>query len=245
MKSLIALAAAFAATSFLPAARAAGLDDVKSAADKLAAADNYSWTQTVDSAQFRPGPSHGKTEKGGFTYVDFSVRDDTIEAVIKDGKGAIKTDDGWVTLDAAAKSDGGGGGGFNPSTFIARRLQNYKLPAGEAADMAGMAKEITKGDDVYSGDLTEDGAKKLLTFGRGRRGGGGNGGQPPPVSNAKGTVKFWVKDGVLTNNQYKVQGTMKNRDGDDMDVDRTTTVDIHDVGTTKVSVPDEAKSKIS
>jgi len=240
MKSLIALAAVFAATSSLVAADATGLDDVKNAAQKLAAADNYSWTTTIDSTQFRPGPSHGKTEKGGFTYVDFSMRDDTVEAVIKDGKGAIKTEDGWVSLDAAAKNDGGGG--FNPAMFIARRLQNYKMPAGEAVDMAGLAKELTKSEDVYSGDLTEDGAKKLLRFGR--RGGAGGGGEGPAISNAKGSVKFWVKDGILTKYQYKVQATIT-RNGEDTDVDRTTTVEIRDVGTTKVTVPDEAKSKLS
>jgi hypothetical protein len=43
----------------------------------------------------------------------------------------------------------------------------------------------------------------------------------------------------------KVSGTTKNRDGDDMDIDRTTTVEIKDIGTTKITVPDEAKSKIS
>jgi hypothetical protein len=237
MKLLNMLVTMLAASTPLLAADSPGKDEVKSAAQKLAAADNYSWTTTIDAARFHPGPSHGKTEKGGFTYVDFSMQDNTIEAVVKGGKGAIKTEDGWQSLQDAAKA--GEDGGFNPRMFLARRMQNYKAPAAEAEDIMGKAKDLTKSDDVYSGDLTEEGAKSLMAFG-GRRGGG----QAPAISKAKGSVKFWIKDGVLTKYQLKLQGTV-NRNGEDMDIDRTTTVEIKDVGTTKVSVPDEAKSKMS
>jgi hypothetical protein len=71
------------------------------------------------------------------------------------------------------------------------------------------------------------------------------GGQAPPITNAKGSVKFWIKDGVITKYQTKVSGTTKNRDGDDMDIDRTTTVEIKDIGATKITVPDEVKTKMS
>ena len=71
-----------------------------------------------------------------------------------------------------------------------------------------------------------------MSFG-GRR----NGGQPPAVKNPKGSVKFWIKNGVLTKYQYNVQGTI-NRNDEDVDIDRTTTVEIKDVGTTKITVPD-------
>jgi hypothetical protein len=211
-----------------------GQDDVKSAAQKLAGAGSYSWTTTMESPQFTPGPSHGRTEKGGYTYVDFSMQDNTIESIVKDGKGAIKTEDGWQTLDEAAKDDEGGG--FNPRVFLARRMQNYKTPAVEAQDIVGKVKSLAKTDDGYSGDLTEDGAKSLMRFGR------GNGG--PTFSNTKGTVKFWVKDGVLTKYQYHLEGTMT-FNGDDNDVDRTVTVEIKDIGSTKVTIPDEAKAKLS
>jgi hypothetical protein len=238
MKSLMMLATTLAASTTLLAADATGTNDVKSAVQKLAAADNYSWTTTTESSRFSPGPSHGKTEKGGYTYVDFSFQDNTIETVIKGGKGAIKTEDGWQSLEDAAKDNGEGG--FNPRMFMARRMQNYKVPAVEAEDIAGKAKDLAKADDAYAGDLTEAGAKSLLAIG-GRRGGG----QAPEISNAKGSAKFWIKDGLLTKYQFKLEGTMKNRDGEDMEMDRTTTVEIKDVGTTKITVPDEAKSKMS
>ena len=217
---------------------AADKDDVKSAAQKLGDSDNYSWTTTMESPQFSPGPSHGKTQKDGLVWQDFTMQDNTVEAVAKDGKGAIKTEDGWKSLDDAAKDDGGGG--FNFNRFLAMRMRNFKSPAAQAAEIAGNTKDLTKAGDAYAGDLTEEGAKTLMTFG-GRRGGQGQG---PEISNAKGSVKFWIKDGVITKYQTKVTGTM-NRNGDDMDIDRTTTVEIKDVGATKITVPDEARKKMT
>jgi hypothetical protein len=235
MKHLLSLALTLALAGSLVAADTAPKDTLKGATDKLAAADNYSWTTTVESSQFQPGPSHGKTEKGGFTYVDFSFQDNKIESFVKNGKGAIKGDEGWKTLEEAIKDEGDGG--FNVMRFMAMRMQEYKPPAAEADDVAGKTKELTQTDDTIAGDLTEEGAKSLLSFRRAN-------GQGPTVSNAKGSVKFWIKDGVLTKYQFKLQGTM-NFGGDDRDVDRTTTVEVKDVGATKVVIPDDAKAKAS
>jgi hypothetical protein len=235
MKSLLVCSTTLLAAASLVAA---DKDDVTSAAQKLAGADNYSWTTTMESSQFNPGPSHGKTLKDGLVWQDFTMQDNTVEAFAKSGKGAIKTDDGWQTLDDAAKDDGGGGGNF--TRFLAMRMRDFKAPAAQAEEIAGKTKDLAKTGDTYAGDLTEEGAKSLMTFGR--RGGQG---QRPDISNAKGSVKFWIKDGVLTKYQTKVSGTMKDRNGDDRDIDRTTTVEIKDVGSTKITVPNEAKSKMS
>jgi len=216
-------------------------DDVTSAAQKLGDADNYSWTSTVEGGQNNAAPSHGKIQKDGLTWIDMTRGDNTTEGYAKAGKGAVKTDDGWeaVDLTAAPARGGGGGGGANPARFMGMRLRNLKAPAAEVADLVGKAKDITKADDAYSGDLTEEGAKSLLTMG-GRRGGG----QAPTVSDAKGSVKFWIKDGMITKYQVKVSGTVT-RNGNDRDVDRTTTVEIKDVGATKITLPEEAKGKLS
>src|ERR1700678_1554636 len=95
MKSLIACATLLAAASLL----AADKDDVKSAAQKLADADNYSWTITVEGGQNNTAPSHGKIQKDGLTWTDMTMRDNTIEAFFKGGKAAVKTEDGWTNLD--------------------------------------------------------------------------------------------------------------------------------------------------
>jgi hypothetical protein len=178
----------------------------------------------------------GKTEKGGYTTLSFNFGDNKTEAVTKGTNGAVKTDDGWKTVAEALKDNGEGG--FNPTMFIARMVQNYRVPAVEAASLADDAKELKKDTNSISGDLTEAGAKELLSFRR-----RGNGGDGPAVSNAKGSVKFWLKDGKLAKYQWHLQGTVS-FNGNDRDVDRTTTVEIKDVNSTKIEVPDEAKKKL-
>jgi len=214
-------------------------DKVANAAKKLADSDNYSWTTTVErpNSNFRIGPTQGKTQKDGLIYVVFSGRDDnTIPALVKNGKGAIKTEDGWTSLEDAAKDDGGGG--FNFGRFMAMRMQNMKPPTQEAIDIADKTKSLSEADGVISGDLTEDGVKSLASFGRRR------GGNPPEINNPKGSVKFWIKDGALTKFQYTVSGT-REFNGEDRPIDATTTTEIKDVGSTKINIPDEAKSKMS
>ncbi len=222
-------------TGSLVAAYAAPKDDVISAAKKLADKDNYAWKQTTENAGgggFGAGASEGKYQKDGSLWLSMAMRDNAIEAVKQGEKGAIKTQDGWQSLSEATSGDPG------PAMFIARRVQNFKAPAAQAEDLAGKVKDLKKDGDVYSGDLTEDGAKSQLTFG-GR--GGGNG---PEISGAKGSVKFWVKDGLLAKYEVKVKGTVS-FNGNDRDIDRTTTVEIKDIGTTKVQVPEDAKKKMA
>ncbi len=188
------------------------------------------------NSPFQPGPTDGKTEKDGYTTLSMSFGDNTSEAVLKGTNGAVKLDDGWQSLADALKNNGGGG--FNPGMMITRAAQNLKTPAVEAADLAGMVKELKKDADTISGDLTDVGASKILSF-RGRR--GGNGG--PAVSNAKGSVKFWLADGKLVKYQYHVQGTVS-FNGNDRSIDRTTTVEIKGVNATKVDVSDDAKKAL-
>jgi hypothetical protein len=216
---------------------AADSDDVKSAARKLADKANYSWKTTVTvpeggGGRFRPGPTEGKTEKDGFTSVSMSFGDNTMQAVLKGDKAAVTTPEGgWQSLAELSGEDG-------PGRFIGPMVRNIKTPAAQAEDLAAQAKNLKKDGAAYSADLTEDGAKALLTFGP-RRGGG----EGPTVSNAKGSVKFWVQDGLLSKYEFKVQGTVS-FNGNDRDVDRTTTIEIKDLGTTKVDVPEEAKKKL-
>ena len=216
------------------AANAAPKDDLTAAAKKLADKDNYSWKQTSESAggSGRGGGTYdGKTEKDGYLLLSLTLRDNTIEVVKKGDKGAVKTQDGWQSLSELAGGDQGA------APFIARRLQTFKAPAAQAEELAGKVKELKQDGDVYSGELTDEGAKAQLMFG------GRGGANAPEVSGAKGSVKFWVQDGVLSKYEIKVQGKVS-FNGNDRDVDRTTTIQIKDIGTTKIQVPDEAKKKM-
>lgn len=225
----------------LLAADASPKDAVVNAAKKLADQKNYSWRTTVETgteSRFRPGPTEGKTEKDGFTRLTMTFRDNTTDAILKGDKIAIETEDGWQT--AEELSEGGGGGGQpNPGRFLARMLQSFKAPAGQAQDIVATVKDLKESDGAWKGDLTEDGAKQLLSFG-GRRGGGAG----PEISSPKGWAKFWIKDGVLTKYEFNVQGEMS-FNNNDIKMDRTTKTEIKAVGTTKIEVPEGAKKKLS
>ena len=125
------------------------------------------------------------------------------------------------------------GGGFNPARFVARMAQNFKAPAAQAASLASGAAALQAGTNGITGDLTADAAKELLSF----RGGNAT------VTQPKGSVTFWLADGKLVKFQTHVTGTVT-FNNNDRDVDRTTTTEIKEVGSTKVEVPDEAKKKL-
>jgi len=202
-------------------------EDIIAAAKKLGDKPNYSWKTTVvvpESAQFKPGPTEGQTEKDGFTHLTMSFGDNTTKAVLKGDKAAVTNPEGgWQSLADLDNAEG-------PGRFLGRIIRNFKAPSAQAAELATAAKELKKDGDVYSGDLTEDGAKAQFRFGT--------------VSNPKGSVKFWLKDGALAKFEFKVTGKV-DFNGNEFDVDRTTTVEVKEVGTTKVNVPEEAKKKLS
>lgn len=210
-------------------------DQVSNSAKQLGEKASYSWTTTVavpDGSRGRTGPTEGKTEKSGYTHLKMTFGENTSQAVLKGDKVALSSPEGgWRSLSELENSEG-------PGRFMAGMFRNYQTPAVQAAQIAADTKDLKKDGDAYSGELTEAGAKKLLSW-RGRGGGDG-----PEISDAKGSVKFWVKDNVLTKYEYKVTGKMT-FNNNEREVDRTTTVEIKDVGTTKVDVPEEAKKKLT
>lgn len=210
-------------------------DEIASAARKLADQKNYGWKSTVEFNSFTGG-TDGKLIKDGPVALSITFGDNTTEAFLKGDKGAVKTsDEDWQSLEELAKAAGTEPG---PRQFLVRRLKNFKAPAEEVVEVIGKTKEIKKDGDVYSADLTEAGAKDLLSFG-GRRGG-----NAPEAKDAKGSVKFWIKDGMLSKYQTNVEGTM-NFNGSDNDIKRTNTVEIKDLGATKIEIPEAAQKKMS
>lgn len=206
--------------------------DVIAAAKKLGSKPNYSWVSTpkVESGgNAGAGAAEGKTEKDGYTVVSLTVGNTDVEMAFKGDKSAIKRDEDWKSADELEGS----------SAWIARRLKAFKTPAAEAEDLAGKTTNLKKGETgIYSGDLAEEAVKEI--FGRVRR----REGDAP--EGAKGSAKFWIKDGMLSKYQYNVQAKITvGADKREVEVDRTTTVEIKDVGTTTVKVSEEAKKKLS
>ncbi|HEX5242875.1 MAG TPA: hypothetical protein VFW23_06380 [Tepidisphaeraceae bacterium] len=236
---------------------AAPKDDVTAAAQKLSEANNYSWKQTspppaapangdnANGGRRRGrggfgfgGPVEGKVADG-YVMTSFGTGDTARESISKGDKTVIKTQDGWQTpeeIRAAADANGNGNGGRRGRGGF---MGGARAPGGQAATLAKYVGDLKEADGAYQGDLSEEGAKGFL-MGGGRRGGNGNG---PEISDAKGTAKFWVKDGNLTKFEYHVTGTIS-FNGNDRPIDRTVTVEISDVGSTKIAVPDDAKKKL-
>jgi hypothetical protein len=213
-------------------AQAATKDDLAKAIKQLADADGYSWKSTSESPQFNLGPTIGKIDKDGCALVSRTWGENTIQSVHHGDKAATETQDGWRSLTEleADQAD-------NRGRFRARMLRGFEPPAVEAEALLKAAGDLALSDGAYTASISEAKVKELISF-RGRGGGDG-----PEISGAKGSAKFWVENGMLKKYQYSVKGSM-NWNNQDREIDRTTTVEISDVGSTKVDLPEAAKAKL-
>jgi hypothetical protein len=235
MKSNLLAGLSLLITASVFAAESTPKDAVLAAAKKLGENTNYTWKAVVvvpDDAPFKPGPTDGKAERDGFTSFSMTFFENKFQVIAKgDVRAFIDQEGNWKSLAEADKEEG-------PGRFAGMIARNLKAPAKEAAELAGYAKELKLDGGVYASDLTEAGAKALQTW----RTSGGDGG--PSVSDAKGSAKFWLKDGALIKYEFKLKGLIKFGDNE-FPNDRTTTVEIKDVGTTKMDVPEGAKKKLT
>ena len=219
----------------LSAAESNPQDKVATAAKQLEAKPNYSWTTSMKEADGSPsriGSIEGKADKTGLTYLSFEVGGVPVEVFIKGQKGAAKSLEGWQTFDEVAQTS-------EVAAAVVGYLRKYKTPTAQSAALSGKMKDPKEADGVISGDLSEEAIKELLQLGGRRR----EGQEPPKIENPKGSVKFWIKDGALTKYEFNTQAKIT-RGEREIEVNRTTTVEIKEVGTTKLEVPDEAKQKM-
>ena len=259
MKSNHYLTAAMLLAFPLVSAQAGPKDDVAKAIKELEG--NYSWTLTMkrperpDSAggnnsnRWGSGTSEGKTSDG-IVYLKSTRGDRTMESLVKGDKAATKGDDGWTMVEETASTSGADGSGTDERRrrWRGRSLQNYKSPATQAEELVGKIAELKQDGDAYTGELTEEAAKEMVSFGGGRNRGGGDAAgadrpERPQPTGAKATVKFWIKDGVLSKYETIVAGKIKFNERE-MDLARTTTVEFKDVGKTKIEIPDSLKEKL-
>jgi hypothetical protein len=232
MKSALPLLLLTAATAF--AADVAPTNQVSTAIAKLASATNYSWTATLKIAdsQFNIGPVKGQAEKGGYAKMSQEFNDNTTQVVLKGDKAAYKTEDGWQLIGAA---------GGDMGSFFASGMARNGAAAQEASITLKDVKDLKAADDgSLAGDFTSEGATDMMTFGP--RHPAGDTGFPPP-KNAKGSVKFWIKDGTLTKFETHLHGIMTFGDNEN-EMDETRTVEIQNVGTTKIEIPADAKKPL-
>src|SRR5262245_40613628 len=166
---------------------------VAAAANKLGEQPNYSWkstTQIPEGAQFRPGPMEGRTEKGGFTYVTTTLRDNPLEMALKGGKTAVLSEGEWKLATEFDSTQGTG-------RLVARIVQRFRAPAGQAVELADAARSLKQDGDALVGEFTDEGAKAQLQARTGS------------AKEAAGSVRFWLKDGILTKYEFKLKGKIE------------------------------------
>ena len=265
--SALRLFTVFCVSSVFPAfSSAAPVDDLAAAAQKLVDAPNYSWTSTTEIAnsQFPAMPSEGVAEKGGFSVVTRTFNDNKSQTVRKGTEVVMQNRDGdWVTMEemraqfgggqrsggapggaapggapAGGGQRGGGRGGFGGGMF-----GGVANPAEGVAALAAKLKDLKLVDGALVGTATGTDAAALLAPAGGRGGQGGQGNFGPKYSSV--TVKFWLKDGAVAKYSTHTVGTMTLPNGDDRELDTTTTIEFKNVGTTKVEVPEAAKKKFA
>jgi hypothetical protein len=113
--------------------------------------------------------------------------------------------------------------------------------------LAGVKGDYMIVNGAFAADLSPETLTSLISMGRGGRRGGGGGDAtkgPPAPKDAKGSVKFWLTDGVLTKVELHLTATIEGRNGD-IDIDRTTVTEFKNIGTTKVEAPADALKKLN
>jgi hypothetical protein len=216
-------------------------DKLSDAVKKLADAANYTWTSSteISGAPMRLSPTTGKTEKGGFTHLATEAFDNSIEVVRKGTNGVIKiADEPWKSPSELPEPNFGGGmpDPASMGAMFGRRLMAARTPSDDIEAALKRMKPLKIESDGISGEFTEQGIQEYLKESRrGRR--------FSEPKNAKGTVRVWIKDGVLVKSVLDTEATMEGPQGE-MTMQTITTTEVKDVGTTKVVVPEDAKKKL-
>jgi hypothetical protein len=153
--------------------------------------------------------------------------DVTLEIGIKGTKMVVNYNGDWLSTAEL---------GENNRTV--QRLRMLKKADEEAADLLAQATELKKeSDGSYASSMAAEAAKNMFAL-LGKR--------AAESPDAKGSMKFWIKDGMLSKYEYVVRGKITvGEDKKEVEVIRTTTVEIKDVGAVKVSLPEDAKKKLS
>jgi hypothetical protein len=238
------------------AADTAPADAVRAAVQRLREAPSYAWVTSAScggKSGFAQGPVEGRAEKDGPTRWKIAFGDHHAEAIVKAGVVVVKTDGGWMRPDDPR---GPGAGpppevGSSPPAegrrgphkkhrrhkegFLAHRVRSMQNPAEMASELAGKVETWQSSGNGFRGELSADAVKELLAVG----GPGRDGKSPPALVNSTGSVVFELKDGTLSGLELHLAGTVT-FNGNEVMIDRTTSVTIRQVGSAGVDVPEEA-----
>lgn len=209
--------------------------DLKAAVAKLASAKNFTWSSSSAWGDREARTTTAKRGSGGHTLLAFPGRDNTtIDVLLRNGKAAVKTDDGWKLADPDAEGDEN-----RRLRWMGRMASRYENPMMRINEIVAGLGALKAQDGTYSAALTEEAAKGMMSFRRGGRGQGGEQPEPPAVQGAAGSVTLTVKDGVLTGYQLTLSGKMTFND-QERDIGRKYNVQFTNVGSTNFDISEEA-----
>lgn len=201
------------------------------AIERLAQQKSYRWTTesaVPKEVRFRPGPVTGVTVRGGVTHVTRSFGPRSMQVVIEDNKAAVTSRDGrWETVSLSDQGYGSGG-------FAASMARDTQTPVAEANELVSTLTSLDEEGDVLIGILPADAAAAHLTMRRGN----------DSVRDATGTVRFSINDGLLTSYVLRVEGRLVD-DGQTRKTWQQITVEVKDVGTAKLELPDGAAAALN
>lgn len=226
--------ASFVVVAVLLAALAAGAEpkaEIAAAIKKLERQSGYSWTYTpkvVGSASAGRGQValKGRADQEGYAVVSAEMGDISVEIGIKGERMIVNYTGEWLSTAEIGENN-----------RAVQRLRLIKRPTDEAAMLAGKATGLKQeADGAFAGELDGAWAKEMFAL-LGRR--------AAAAPSAQAAVKFWLKEGSLAKYEFVVKGKITTgEDKAEVEVSRTATVEIRDVGATTVSLPDEAKKKL-
>ena len=194
----------------------------------------YAWTTTVSpqNSRARLISIDGKAEKNGPVSLTLRFGDRTVQGYLYGNKAFVTSPDTkWKAVPEMEK-------GETPGQFMDRMVRGVTPPAKEIVRLTKVAGELRKEGDVFVGELPEGGARGLVES---RRRGPRN--EEPELKNASGSVKFWTKEGAINKYEFTVRGKTMVA-GKETDFDQTTVVEIKEVGTARVEVPEHVKQKL-
>jgi hypothetical protein len=209
--------------------------DLAAAAKKAAEMTSYAFkvdTKTDAGKGAKPVALEGRFEKDK----PACFKAGALEAFRKGGVVVVKEGEAWKRVEKPAKGE------RKKVDPAAQALGTVKLPHEELAEFEKLLDRTEKAADgeqtVYSGPLTIPGARGLVSTGA------KNEGKAKADFTYSGTAKVWVnKDGAVVKYEYTVtsKGTLKEKE---VSTTVTRTVEISEIGTAKVEVPEAAAKEI-
>ena len=269
-----ALSAAVVLSLCSAAALADDKSDAAAAVKRLGDSASYAWTTTVEGGFGRGPTEGKTEKAGYTTYNVTMMEDNYQVMMKGEKALAKAPDGRWMTTADLQKASDDAGGFSPELFVLLRIQNFMTPADQAKEIIAKFQNVKKAPDGSYTADMAEETVKTLLSFrrpaaaagaasapasapaaGGGNRGGfggggggagaGGGGGIPDvKVTDAKGDVKFWVKDGAVNKMAVHTTGTMAFGDFEPREVDQTATTEIKELGTTKVEVPADVKAKL-